>query len=224
MNTPVRIVIVDDHVIVRRGIRALLATEPGMEVVAEAGTGEEAIYETDRHRPDVVLMDLEMPNVHGVEAIERIVADHPGVRVLVLTSFATDDKVWPAIKAGASGYLLKNSGPRHLTEAIQQVHRGEAPLHPDVARMLLEKLQGPQNEDDITSSPTPLTEREKEVLDKIARGCSNVDIAEQLCIEEATTRTHVSNILTKLGVENRTQAALYAFRMGITPIDEVLRS
>jgi NarL family two-component system response regulator LiaR len=225
MTSAIRVVVADDHDIVRKGIRALLATEPDIEVVGEAENGREAVTEAERLQPDVILMDLVMPEVDGIEAIRRITARQPEARILVLTSFAADDKVFPAIKAGALGYLLKDSGPEELVQAIHQVHRGESSLHPTIARKLLQELSRPSErpptpEPTSVSSVEPLTEREVEVLRLVARGQSNQEIADQLVISEATVRTHVSNILGKLHLASRTQAALYALREGLASLDD----
>jgi NarL family two-component system response regulator LiaR len=214
---PIRVLIADDHAIVRKGICALLATEPGIEVVAEAEDGQEAVDQAQKVHPDVVLMDLVMPGTDGLEATRRITAMQPKARILVLTSFAGDDKVFPAIKAGALGYLLKDSRPEELVEAIQQVYQGESSLHPSIARKLLRELAEP-----VAQGPSAdtLTERELEVLRLIAQGHSNREISNQLTISEATVRTHVSNILSKLNLDSRTQAALYALREGLATLQD----
>jgi NarL family two-component system response regulator LiaR len=217
MSKSIRVMIADDHAIVRKGIRALLATEPGIDVVGEAQNGKQAIAEASRLRPDVILMDLVMPEVDGIAAIEHIAAHQDNVRILVLTSFATDDKIFPAIKAGALGYLLKDSGPHELVQAIHQVCRGESFLHPIVARKLLQELSQPMAQ---PPTPDPLTGREVEVLRLVAQGYSNQEIATELTISEATVRTHVSNILGKLHLASRTQAALYALREGLASLDD----
>jgi NarL family two-component system response regulator LiaR len=217
MMRSIRILVTDDHVVVRQGIRALLATEPDIEVVGEAENGMEAVAETERLQPDVILMDLVMPEMDGIEAIRHITARQPEARILVLTSFAADDKVFPAIKAGALGYLLKDSGPEELVSAIHQVYRGESSLHPAVARKLLQELSHPPKQ---PPTPEPLTEREVEVLKLVAQGQSNQEIAEELVISEATARTHVSNILRKLHLASRTQAALYALREGLASLED----
>jgi NarL family two-component system response regulator LiaR len=216
MTTPIHVLIADDHLVVRRGIRALLATEPGIDVVAEAPTGAAAVAAAVRHRPDVILMDLMMPEMDGIEAIRQIKADQPDAHILVLTSFATDDKILPALKAGALGYLLKDAGPDELMLAIGQVHRGEASLHPTIARQVLQELSRPAA---APPSPEPLSERELEVLRALALGQSNQEIADQLSIGEATVRSHVSSILNKLHLTSRTQAAIYALRKGIAPLE-----
>jgi NarL family two-component system response regulator LiaR len=217
MSNPIQVLIADDHAIVRKGIRALLATELDIEVVGEARNGQEAIDEASRLEPDIILMDLVMPEVDGLEAIRHIVAHQPDARILVLTSFATDDKIFPAIKAGALGYLLKDSEPQELVQAIHQVYRGESSLHPLVARKLLHELSQPSRQ---PPTPDPLTGREVEVLQLVALGQSNREIATVLMISEATVRTHVSNILGKLHLARRTQAALYALREGLVSLDD----
>ncbi len=217
MINPIRVLVVDDHLVVRKGIRALLATEPDIEVVGEARDGAEAVAEASRLRPDVILMDLVMPQMDGIAAIERILAAQPAARILVLTSFDADDKVFPAIRAGALGYTLKDFGPAELVRAIQRVHRGESSLHPAIARKVLQELAHPP-----LRPPTsePLSEREVEVLRLVARGESNHQIAAALRISEGTVRTHVSSILSKLHLARRTQAALYALREGLASLDD----
>jgi NarL family two-component system response regulator LiaR len=216
-KNPIRVLVADDHAIVRKGICALLATEPGIDVVGEAHDGQMAISEAARLAPDVILMDLVMPCINGLEAIRHISAQQPGIRILVLTSFGGNDQVFPAIKAGALGYLLKDSAPEELVRAIHQVHRGESSLHPVIARKLLMELSEPSERG---SAEQVLTARECEVLRLVARGQSNRDISEQLDISEATVRTHMSNILAKLNLDSRTQAALYALREGLVPLHE----
>jgi NarL family two-component system response regulator LiaR len=213
----IRVLVADDHAIVRKGLCALLATESHIEVVGEAKDGWEALAAVQAVRPDVVLMDLVMPGMDGLEATRRITACQPQVRILVLTSFAGDDKVFPAIRAGALGYLLKDSGPEDLVQAIQQVYRGESSLHPSIARRLLRKLSAPS---DNGSGTDPLTKRETEVLQLVAQGQSNRQISDVLTISEATARTHVSNILAKLNLCSRTQAALYALREGLASLHD----
>jgi NarL family two-component system response regulator LiaR len=213
---PIRVLVADDHAIVRKGICALLATEPGIDVIGEARDGQEAVCRAECARPDVILMDLVMPGMDGLEATRRIMARQPGARILVLTSFAGDDQIFPAIKAGASGYLLKDSGPEDLAQAIQQVYRGESSLHPSVARKVLLQLS---SRDKQSTGADALTQREIEVLKLVAQGQSNREIAELLTISEATVRTHVSNILAKLDLCSRTQAALYALREGLASLE-----
>lgn len=217
--TDIRVLLTDDQAIVRKGVRALLSTEPDIEVVGEAENGLEAIAQMKQLNPDVILMDLEMPKMNGIEAIRHIKNQHPNARILVLTSFATDDKVFPAIKAGALGYLLKDSSPDELVHAIHQVYRGESSLHPAIARKVLQELSRPP-EPQQPPTADPLTEREVEVLQLVARGLGNQPIANQLTISEATVRTHVSNILSKLHLASRTQAALYALQKGLASLDD----
>ncbi|MBI4787141.1 MAG: response regulator transcription factor [Chloroflexi bacterium] len=220
---PIRVLITDDHAIVRKGIRALLATEHDIQVIGEACDGAEAVGLAQQLAPDVVLMDLVMPKLDGIEATRQITTNQPTARVLVLTSFVADDKVFPAIKAGALGYLLKDSGPEQLVEAIHQVHRGEPSLDPSIARKVLLELAHPPALRHGAGQPLtaePLTERELGVLRLVAQGMSNKEIAEQLVITEMTVRTHVSNILGKLHLASRTQAALYALREGWASLDD----
>lgn len=218
MNVPIHVLIVDDHAIVRKGTRALLATEPDIQIVGEASDGAEAVAQAQTLRPDVILMDLVMPKLDGIEATRQITAQQPGVRILVLTSFAADDKVFPAIKAGALGYLLKDSSPAELVQAIHQVYQGQPSLEPSIARKVLSELSHPPK---TPLTAEPLTERELEVLRLVAQGKNNKEIAEQLLITEMTVRTHVSNVLSKLHLASRTQAALYALREGIASLDDI---
>ncbi|MBI1882565.1 MAG: response regulator transcription factor [Chloroflexi bacterium] len=219
MSQKIRVLLTDDQAIVRKGIQALLATESNIEVVGEAENGKEAIQLVEKLKPDVILMDLQMPEMSGIEAIGHITANQPSARILVLTSFATDDKVFPAINAGALGYLLKDSSPEELVQAIRQVHRGESSLHPTIARKVLQELSRPPAPEQHPTSE-PLTEREVDVLRLVARGMGNQQIADQLVISEATVRTHVSNILSKLHLASRTQAALYALQKGLASLDD----
>ena len=213
----IRVLIADDHTIVRKGLKVLLATEPDMEVVGEAENGAEAVALSGSLKPDVVLMDLVMPQMDGIEATRTITAVPGGPRVLVLTSFAADDKVFPAVKAGALGYLLKDSSPEQLLEAIRRVHRGEPSLEPSIARKVLQELASPGQGRPTTD---PLTERELDVLRLVAQGLANKEIASALFIAEWTVRSHVSSILSKLQLASRTQAALYALRSGIASLDD----
>lgn len=217
MSDIIRVYLADDHPIVRRGIRDLLDTEPDMVVVGEADNGREAVAGVEALAPDVILMDLVMPVLDGIGAIRQIKAAQPDAKILVLTSFATDDKVFPAIKAGALGYLIKDTGPEELVRAIHQVHAGRATLHPTIAQKLLTEISGPA---EAPPAPDPLTNREVEVLQLVARGLTNQEIADNLVISVATVYTHVSNILSKLHLATRTQAALYALREGYSSLDE----
>jgi NarL family two-component system response regulator LiaR len=217
VNNVIRVLIVDDHAVVREGLRALIETQPDMTLVGEARNGAEAVQKTDELEPDVVLMDLVMPHKDGIKATAEIQQAQPDVRVLVLTSFAEDDKVFPAIKAGAMGYMLKDASPLELLAGIRDVYRGEPTMHPTVARKLIREIKQPTK---LPPTPEPLSEREGEVLALVARGLSNQEIADRLYISEKTVRTHVSNILGKLHLANRTQAALYALREGIADLDD----
>jgi NarL family two-component system response regulator LiaR len=220
MSQPsIRVLIVDDHAIVRKGIRALLAEVAYIQVVGEAGNGQDAVTLAESLDPDVILMDLVMPGVDGIEAIRHITSRQQRARILVLTSFASDDKVFPAIKAGALGYLLKDSDPAELLQAIQRVYRGEPSLHPVIASKVLQEMQRPSRR---PPTPDPLTDRELQVLRLVAKGLGNPEIAEQLVVTEATVRSHVSNILGKLHLANRVQATLYALHEGLTSLGDKL--
>ena len=216
MTERIRILIADDHAVVRHGLRALIATEPDLELVGEAADGVEAVELTAALHPDVILLDMAMPRKTGLEAIYDIKRGDPQARILVLTSFAEDDQIFPAIKAGATGYLLKDASPRELLQAIRDVERGDVSLHPTIARKLVGELKRPP---DLPPAEEQLTEREVQVLALVARGMSNQEIADQLVIGERTVRTHVSNILSKLHLANRTQAALYAQREGLAHLE-----
>lgn len=205
----ISVLLVDDHRVVRQGLRDFLELQDGIEVIGEAGSGEEGVRLAQELLPDVVLMDLVLPGIDGVEATRRIKASSPSSQVIVLTSFTDDDKVFPAIKAGAISYLLKDVQPEELARAIRAAQRGEAVLHSEVATKLMHEFSTPQP----SSNPVEqLTEREMDVLRLIARGKSNKEIADSLIISEKTVKTHVSNILSKLHLADRTQAAIYALR------------
>ena len=216
-NHAIKVLIVDDHTIVRRGIRALLAETNDIQVIGEADNGLEAIEHSRQLKPDVVLMDIVMPNMDGIEATRQITAKQPEVRVLVLTSFVGDDKVFPAIKAGALGYLLKDSDPAELVRSIHKVCKGELSLPPAIARKIMKEIR-----EDPAAKPTtePLTGREVQVLRLLAEGFSNEEIANQLGISEVTVRTHISHLLAKLHLANRVKATLYALREGISSIGD----
>jgi NarL family two-component system response regulator LiaR len=218
MDSPIRVLIVDDHKIVRKGIRALLAAKRDFVVVGEASNGVEAVAQAQSLRPEVVLMDLMMPAMDGIQATREITAQLPGTRVLVLTSYAGDEQVFPAIKAGALGYLLKDSGPQELIQGIRQVYRGEPSLDASIARKVLAELNNPAPK---TLTTDPLTARELEILRLVAQGLSNKDIAMKLVIAEETVHTHIGNILSKLHLASRTQAALYAVKEGIASVDDI---
>jgi NarL family two-component system response regulator LiaR len=217
-NETIHVYIADDHTVVREGLRALLNTEPEIAVIGEAADGVEAIAGIRALHPDVVLLDLVMPHKSGIDVIAAVTQDNPQPRILVLTSFADDDKVFPAIKAGALGYLLKDSSPQELLQAIRDVFRGEPSLDPAIALKLLHEFKQPT---DQPPTPEPLTEREMKVLSLVSRGLTNQEIAETLGISERTVRTHIGNILSKLHLANRTQAALYALRKGLISLDKL---
>ncbi len=217
MTSLIRVLLVDDHAVLRKGIRAVLSTEPDIEVVGEATDGAEALAQAAALQPDVILMDLVMPTMDGIEATRQVTSRQPGVRVLVLTSFVAHDMVIPAIKAGALGYILKDTGPDDLVRAIRQVHRGEPTLEPETARKVLFELAQPSRQ---PRALDPLTGRELDVLRLIAQGRSNREIAKDLVLAEKTVRTHVSGILGKLHLASRTQAALYALKEGFASLDD----
>jgi NarL family two-component system response regulator LiaR len=213
---PIRILIADDHAVVREGLRALIDTEPGMELLGEAADGAEAVAKVRSLHPDVILMDLLMPRMGGLDAIDAIKQEDPDARILVLTSFDEDEKVFQAVKSGALGYVLKDAAPRDLLRAIREVYHGEPSMQPTIAHKVMRELQRASN---LPPTEEPLTAREVEVLKLVAQGLSNQEIADRLVVSERTVRTHVSNILGKLYLANRTQAALYALREGIASLD-----
>lgn len=216
MSKAIRILVTDDHAVVRAGLRTLIASEPGMELVGEASDGKEAIEKASSLQPDVILLDLVMPHMSGVDVIRQIMKVDPNARILVLTSFADDDKVFPAIKAGALGYLLKDSSPEDLLQAIYDVHSGKPSLHPTIALKLIRELNRPSS---LPPTKEPLTDGEVKVLKHVARGLSNQQIAALLAISERTVGNHVSSILSKLHLANRTEAALYALKQGIVNLN-----
>jgi NarL family two-component system response regulator LiaR len=213
----IRVLVVDDHAIIRKGIRAVLDLVPDIDLVGEAENGIQAVKLEAELKPDVILMDLMMPEMDGIACIKQIKAQQPKARILVLTNFAGEEMIFPAIKAGAVGYHLKDSSPATLIEAIRQVNQGVAALHPSIAKKVLEEFHHSNHEPSVEES---LTQRELEVLRMIAQGRENKEIAEQLVISDATVRTHVSNILGKLHLASRTQAALYALREGLASLNE----
>jgi DNA-binding NarL/FixJ family response regulator len=215
-DLPIRVFLADDHPVVRQGLRTFLDSREGIEVVGEAGDGETAVAAVEQQKPDVVLMDLVMPGLGGLAAIRLIRARAPDTRVVVLTSFASDDQVIPAVQAGAAGYLLKDVEPAGLEAAIRLVHEGEALLDPQIAGRVMEEVARPSPVSNLSS----LTPREREVLGLLARGLSNRQLADALVVSEKTVKTHVSNILMKLGVHDRTQAALLAVREGLVDASE----
>ena len=207
----IRVLVADDHAVVRQGLRTFLELQDDIEVVADAADGERALAAVAEHDPDVVLMDLVMPGIDGVEAIRRIAADHARTRVIALTSFLDDDKVFPAVRAGASGYLLKDVQPQELVKAIRAVDAGEVLLHPAVTAKLMEDVVDGGGRG---GTPADLTPRERQVAELIARGGQNKRIALELGISEKTVKSHVSSILRKLDLADRTQVALYVVREG----------
>jgi two-component system NarL family response regulator len=208
MTDTIKILIVDDHHIVRQGLAALLKTVSGFEVVAEASDGEQAVELHRKHRPDVTLMDLRLPKMNGVEAITRIREGFPGARIVVLTTFDGDEDIYRALQAGAKGYLLKGMDLAELSDAIRTVHAGKTRIPPRVAEKLAERMSG-----------ASLTARELEVLKLIVAGKSNKDIGSALFISEATVKTHVNSLLSKMGVDDRTQAATTALQRGLVHLD-----
>jgi NarL family two-component system response regulator LiaR len=215
MEEIVNILIVDDHAIVRTGLSALIEVEQDLNLVGQATNGTEAVEKFHSLKPDVILMDLIMPTMSGIEAIQEIIKLDDNARILVLTSFAEDEKVIQAIKAGALGYILKDSSPEELVEAIREIHQGKPYLHSSIAQILMRDVSSAGKE---KNKEETLTAREIDVLILVAQGFSNQEIAEKLTISVATVRFHVTNILTKLHLENRTQAALYAIREGLIDI------
>jgi DNA-binding NarL/FixJ family response regulator len=202
------VLIADDHPVVRHGLRAFLQLQEDLDIVGEAGDGLEAVAQVRKLQPDVVLLDLVMPRLDGIDAIRQIHEASPSTKVIVLTTFTDDEKVFPAVKAGAAGYLLKDVEPRELAEAIRTVSRGQGLLHPSIVSKLMQEFAGGQDRNTLET----LTGREMDVLRLIAQGKSNREIARELVLSEKTVKTHVSNILAKLHLADRTQAALYAVR------------
>ena len=214
MAEPIRVLVVDDHAVVREGLRVFLDLQDGIEVVGEAGDGAEAVAAAKRLEPDVILMDLVMPELDGVEAMRLLRERAASTRVIVLTSFLDDERLLPALQAGAAGYLLKNVEPQELARAVRDAHRGAAHIDPKVAARLVEHLAG---DGARPSELERLTPREREVLELIGQGLSNKRIARELRIAEKTVKTHVGHVLEKLGVTDRTQAALIAVRSNLRP-------
>ncbi|MEK6197606.1 MAG: response regulator transcription factor [Desulfobacterales bacterium] len=216
MSKTIKILICDDHAIVRIGLSFLIGANHDMELVGEAVDGEEAVAMAKKLKPDVIIMDLVMPRKDGVTAISEIKKNNQDARILVLTSFSDDKNVFSAIKAGASGYLLKDSSPEDLLQAINDVYQGKSPLHPVIAQKVIQEMHQPT---DLPPTDDPLSGREVEVLQNVAQGMSNQEIAGTLKIKEGTVRIHVGNILNKLQLSNRTQAALYALREGLAELN-----
>jgi NarL family two-component system response regulator LiaR len=212
----IRILIADDHAVVREGLRSVIDVEPDMEVVGEAADGVSVVQQAEKLNPDIVLLDMIMPRQDGLSAIEQMNQENIPARIIVLTSFGDEQKIFPAIKAGAQGYLLKDTLPEQILQAIRDVHQGKSSLHPAIAHKVMAELIRPANE---TTSPDPLTPREIDVLKLIAQGLSNQEIASQLSLSEGTVGKHVNHILRKLHLANRTQAALYALREELVPLN-----
>lgn len=211
----IKVLLVDDHVVVRRGLHFFLGTQSDLLLVGEANNGREALDKVAELRPDVVLMDLVMPVMDGIEATQQLKHRHPEIKVIMLTSFSEQDRVIPAIRAGAVGYLLKDVQPDELVSAIQGAYNGQAQLNPQVANQLMAHLAAPHAPVKAAPSADSLTAREREVLCLVAKGRSNKEIAAELSIAEKTVKTHVSSLLSKLGLEDRTQAAIYAVKHGL---------
>ncbi|MEU8734751.1 response regulator transcription factor [Streptomyces tendae] len=217
-GTPARVVVADDQTVVREGIVMLLGLLPGVEVVGAAGDGEEAVRLVAELAPDVVLMDLRMPRCDGVEATRRIRSEHPGTQVVVLTTYADDASVFPALRAGARGYLTKDAGGDEIVRAVHGVLSGDAGLAPSIQRRLLERLSGSASQPRHAGPPEPpdgLTARETEVLVLIAEGLNNTQIASRLQVSTATVKTHINNLFAKTGVKDRAQAVRYAYGEGL---------
>ncbi|MER5529416.1 response regulator transcription factor [Streptomyces sp. NPDC002677] len=217
-GSPIRVVIADDQQMVRQGFTVLLNAQPGIEVVGQAVDGLEAVVKVAELTPDVVLMDIRMPELNGIEATRRIVGERPDIKVLVLTTFDLDEYVYEALRAGASGFLLKDASADKLAEAVRVVAAGDALLAPGVTRRLIaqfSQLDGGGVRAPLKTRVGDLTERETEVLSLIAQGLSNAEIAERLVVAEQTVKTHVGRILVKLGLRDRTQAAVFAYESGL---------
>ncbi len=214
----IRVLVVDDHTVVRDGLIALLSAEPGMEIVGSGADGIEAVRLTKELKPDVILLDLVMPRMDGVQAIQEIKRDSPEARILVLTSFAENHQVFSAIKSGAIGYLMKDTSSEELIQAIRDTYHNKPALQPEIARRLMLDIQ---NQEEGVTAEGALTLREIEILQQVALGKTNQEIADELVLSERTVRTHITNILAKLQLTNRTQAALYALREGIAHINYV---
>ena len=216
----IRVLIADDHAVVRKGIQMIIGTEPAIQLVGEAKNSSEAVYQAQRLQPDVILLDLVMPDEDGLEALIEIKRSHPNIKIIVLTTFEEDHRIQAALEAGADGYLLKDADGEALLRAIEAVQQGEMPLHPRVARHVF----GGRTDYLDTPQIDHLTEREKEVLQLLAKGLSNRDVAQRLSLSEGTVKIHVSNILGKLQVSSRTEAAMLAIQQGLVPISGEAKS
>jgi DNA-binding NarL/FixJ family response regulator len=221
MSEPIRVLIVDDQALIREGLETLLGLSPGIEVAGTACDGEDAVRLTAERQPDIVLMDLRMPRCDGVEATRRITRQWPNCRVIALTTYADDDSIFGVLEAGAMGYLTKDAGAQAIAQAIRTVHAGDALLDPVVQARVIRQLRAGQSP---TATPAPtlpndLTQREAEVLSLIAQGLNNREIAERLMVTEATVKTHINNLFSKIGVRDRAQAVVYAMRHGQAAAD-----
>ncbi len=216
MPNSIQILICDDHPIVRIGLKSLLNETPGMELVGEAVDGEEAVRLAKSIKPDVIIMGIVMPRKNGIDAMSEIKKNAPDIPILVFSNFSDDNYVFPAIKAGANGYLLKDSTSEELIQAVSDIYNGKSSLHPVIAQKVIQELHQPS---DLPQIEDPLTVREVDVLKHVAQGLSNQDISKELKIKEGTVRIHVGNILNKLQLSNRTPVALYALRKGIAELN-----
>jgi len=214
VEATIKILIADDHPLIRQGLRVIIEAQPDLELVGEASNGEQAVQQALTLHPDIVIMDLQMPIMDGLSATREIAQADPQAQVLVLTSFPDDDNVYTAIKAGAMGFLLKDSSADYLLDAIRTVSRGESVLHPTIARKLMQEIKQPPK---LPPTTEPLTPREVQVLGCLAQGMANSQIANELSVSVRTVSAHIRNILDKLHLANRTQAALYALEQGISP-------
>lgn len=217
----IKVLLAEDHVVVREGTRELIRHEPDMEVIGEAGDGEEAVELANRLQPDVVIMDISMPRLNGIEATKRIKVLQPNTALLILTAYDSDQYIFAVLEAGAAGYLLKNVRSAELINAIRAVHAGESILHPTVARRVICHLVSPTPNNVEVKIVEPLSEREMEVLKLAARGISNKDIAEQLFLSPRTVQAHLGNIFSKLGVASRTEAVLWGLRKGWLTLEDL---
>jgi len=218
----IRILLADDHVVVRQGTRELLEREEDLEVVAEAGDGEEAVQLAASQRPDVAIMDISMPKLNGIEATKQIKAIHPATAVLVLTAYDDDQYIFALLEAGAAGYLLKNVRAEELVDAVRAVHVGESVLHPAIARKVINRFARPKEERDADIAVEQLTERELEVLKLAAKGMTNREIAQELVISVRTVQVHLTNVFGKIGVGSRTEAVLYGLREGWLTLEDTV--
>lgn len=217
----IKLLIVDDHELVRQGLRTFLELLDDFEIIGEGSTGADAVALAGSLQPDIVLLDLIMPEMDGVEATRRILSAHPNMKIVILSSFSDENNVFPAIRAGAMGYVLKDISPDELAETLRETYKGKAQIHPDIAGKLMRKVQEPEKSAEKHSPADELTARELDVLKCIGRGLSNKEIADELTISHMTVKTHVSNLLGKLDLYDRTQAAIFAIRNGLVEENEI---